>query len=64
MATVATDTLTAAAAGAEAAITPPPRLLDSDSRKFRSLKQVIVVGRPGSGADGEFSYASQLLLRH
>ncbi|KZM24546.1 uncharacterized protein EKO05_0008656 [Ascochyta rabiei] len=36
---------------AEAA-TPPPRLLDSDPSKFRSLKQVIVIGRPGSGTDG------------
>ncbi|KAJ8113833.1 hypothetical protein OPT61_g4125 [Boeremia exigua] len=31
---------------------PPPRLLDSDPSKFRSLKRVIVVGLPGSGIDG------------
>ncbi|KAF2633439.1 hypothetical protein BU25DRAFT_5526 [Macroventuria anomochaeta] len=42
---------TATAAESEA-VTPPPRLLDSDPSKFRSLKQVIVVGQPGSGTDG------------
>ena len=33
--------------------TPPPRLIDSDPSKFRSLKQVIVIGLPGSGIDGK-----------
>ncbi|KAH6642742.1 hypothetical protein C7974DRAFT_420988 [Boeremia exigua] len=28
------------------------RLLDSDPNRFRSLKRVIVIGRPGSGTDG------------
>jgi hypothetical protein len=32
---------------------PPPRLLDSDPRKFRSLKRVIVLGPFGSGTDGK-----------
>jgi hypothetical protein len=32
---------------------PQPRLLDADKSKFRSLKQVIVIGRPGSGVDGK-----------
>lgn len=36
---------------------PPTRLLDKDLSKFRSLKRVIVVGRPGSGVDGEFCHA-------
>lgn len=31
---------------------PSPRLLDRDPSKFRSLKRVIVIGRPGSGTDG------------
>ncbi|KAJ4341333.1 hypothetical protein N0V95_007244 [Ascochyta clinopodiicola] len=48
---VTTGSFTASAVEAEAA-TPPPRLLDSDPSKFRSLKQVIVIGRPGSGTDG------------
>lgn len=39
---------------------PPPRLLDVDTSKFRSLKQVIVIGRPGSGVDGESTHAVQL----
>ncbi|KAF1363990.1 hypothetical protein EJ07DRAFT_152055 [Lizonia empirigonia] len=46
-----TMTFTASVTEAETA-TPPPRLLDSDPNKFRSLKQVIVIGRPGSGTDG------------
>ena len=32
---------------------PQPRLLDVDTSKYRSLKQVIVIGRPGSGVDGK-----------
>ena len=32
---------------------PKPRLLDVDPSKYRSLKQVIVIGRPGSGVDGK-----------
>lgn len=35
------------------ATSPPPRVLDSDPSKFRSLKRVIAIGRPGSGIDGE-----------
>ncbi|KAF3002983.1 protein transport protein bet1 [Curvularia kusanoi] len=34
------------------AVAPPPRLLDADANKFRSLKQVLVIGLPGSGVDG------------
>ncbi|KAJ4985784.1 hypothetical protein SVAN01_08682 [Stagonosporopsis vannaccii] len=34
------------------ASTKSPRLLDSDPSKFRSLKRVIVIGRPGSGTNG------------
>lgn len=50
-----TMSFTASIAEAQTA-TPPPRLLDSDPNKFRSLKQVIVIGRPGSGTDGERSH--------
>lgn len=32
---------------------PQPRLLDLDASKYRSLKQAIVIGRPGSGVDGK-----------
>ncbi|KAF9700909.1 hypothetical protein EKO04_000203 [Ascochyta lentis] len=48
---ITTGLSTATAVEGETA-TPPPRLLDSDPSKFRSLKQVIVIGRPGSGTDG------------
>ncbi|KAF1926779.1 uncharacterized protein M421DRAFT_396240 [Didymella exigua CBS 183.55] len=34
------------------AASPSPRLLDRDLNKFRSLKRVIFIGRPGSGTDG------------
>lgn len=33
-------------------VSPATRLIDRDSSKFRSLKQFIVVGRPGVGTDG------------
>ncbi|KAF3033506.1 hypothetical protein E8E12_004522 [Didymella heteroderae] len=42
----------APASEGEAASPPAARLIDSDPSKFRSLKRVIVIGRPGSGTDG------------
>lgn len=42
-------------AGEKQDASPPARLLDSDPSKFRSLKRVIVIGRPGSGTDGEWN---------
>ncbi|KAJ4310799.1 hypothetical protein N0V94_008267 [Neodidymelliopsis sp. IMI 364377] len=39
---------------------PLSRLLDSDLSKFRSFKQVIVLGRPGSGIDGVGDALKQL----
>lgn len=48
-----TDASSAPDAEREAALPPQPRLIDSDPSKFRSLKRVIVIGRPGSGTDGE-----------
>lgn len=46
--------------------TPAPRLLDSDPSKFRSLKRVIVIGRPGSGTDGKPAslHTTSLMLHH
>lgn len=50
---ISVDSPFASAAEGEAALPPPARLIDSDPSKFRSLKRVIVIGRPGSGTDGE-----------
>ncbi|KAF3050846.1 hypothetical protein E8E11_008818 [Didymella keratinophila] len=46
------DASSALDAEGEAAPPSPARLIDSDPSKFRSLKRVIVISRPGSGADG------------
>ena len=59
-ATAPADSQTSPAVGVEAA-TPPPRLIDSDPSKYRSLKQVIVLGRPGSGTDGQWQLHCELL---
>jgi hypothetical protein len=53
MSTTIASSAGTAAATPFATILRKPRLIDADPSRFRSLKQVIVLGCPGSGVDGK-----------